>query len=457
MLEAFRKAFKIKDIRKKIGYTFLMLIVIRIGSQLPTPGVNGEYIKNFFAQNTGEAFNLFNAFTGGSFEQMSVFALSITPYITSSIIVQLLTIAIPQLEEMQRDGETGRKKIVAITRYLTVGLALIESGAMAVGFGRQGLLVKYNFVNAAIVVLTLTAGSAFLMWIGERITEKGVGNGISIVLVINIISRIPSDMKTLFDQFVKGKAIASACLAVCVIIAIILALVVFTVILQDGERRIAVQYSQKIVGRRSYGGQSTNIPLKVNTAGVIPIIFSSSLMQFPIVIASFLGKDNTDHCDIDGKDMVVDELCPPQLKDLNDCINKYGDEIEILKGIEIGQGIYRKKETEALLKKYDYDFVLGSLHNLENMEDFFFLDYKNYDIDELLTRYFDGLLELCQWGAFDSLAHLTYPLRYIVAREKINVDMNKYQDVCDAIFEELIKNDKALEINIPTFTIFQPK
>ena len=274
MLEAFRKAFKIKDIRKKIGYTFLMLIVIRIGSQLPTPGVNGEYIKNFFAQNTGEAFNLFNAFTGGSFEQMSVFALSITPYITSSIIVQLLTIAIPQLEEMQRDGETGRKKIVAITRYLTVGLALIESGAMAIGFGRQGLLVKYNFVNAAIVVLTLTAGSAFLMWIGERITEKGVGNGISIVLVINIISRIPSDMKTLFDQFVKGKAIASAGLAVCVIIAIILALVVFTVILQDGERRIAVQYSQ------------------VNTAGVIPIIFSSSLMQFPIVIATFLGKDN---------------------------------------------------------------------------------------------------------------------------------------------------------------------
>ena len=194
MLETFRKAFQIKDIRKKIGYTFLMLVVIRIGSQLPTPGVNGSYIKEFFAQNTGEAFNLFNAFTGGSFEQMSVFALSITPYITSSIIMQLLTIAIPKLEEMHKDGESGRKKIAAITRYLTVGLALIESTAMAVGFGRQGLLVEYNFVNAAIVVLTLTAGSAFLMWIGERITEKGVGNGISIVLVINIISRIPSDM-----------------------------------------------------------------------------------------------------------------------------------------------------------------------------------------------------------------------------------------------------------------------
>ena len=290
MLETFRKAFQIKDIRNKIVYTFLMLVVIRIGSQLPTPGVNSNYIKEFFAQNTGEAFNLFNAFTGGSFEQMSVFALSITPYITSSIIMQLLTIAIPKLEEMQKEGEDGRKKIAAITRYLTVGLALFESTAMAVGFGRQGLLVKFNFVNAAIVVLTLTAGSAFLMWIGERITEKGVGNGISIVLVINIVSRVPSDMTSLFDQFVKDKPIASAGLAVLVILAIIILLVVFVVILQGGERRIAVSYSQKMAGRKMYGGRTTNIPLKVNTAGVIPIIFSSSLMQFPIVIASFLGK-----------------------------------------------------------------------------------------------------------------------------------------------------------------------
>jgi preprotein translocase subunit SecY len=292
MLETFRRAFGIKDIRKKIGYTFLMLIVIRLGSELPTPGVNPTYIKEFFAQNTGEAFNLFNAFTGGSFEQMSIFALSITPYITSSIIMQLLTIAIPKLEEMQKEGEDGRKKIVAITRYLTVVLALIESTAMAVGFGRQGLLKEYNFVNAAIVVLTLTAGSAFLMWIGERITEKGVGNGISIVLVINILSRVPSDMTTLFDQFVKGKSLASGGLAVLIILAIIVAMVVFVILLQDGERRIAVQYSQKIAGRKTFGGRSTHIPLKVNTAGVIPIIFASSLMQFPIVIASFLGKGN---------------------------------------------------------------------------------------------------------------------------------------------------------------------
>ena len=292
MFKTVRRAFQIEDIRKKIFYTFMMLVVGRLGSQLPTPGVNPEYIKNFFAQNTGDAFNFFNAFTGGSFEQMSVFALSITPYITSSIIIQLLTIAIPKLEEMQREGEDGRKKIASFTRYLTVALALMESTAMAIGFGRQGLLQEYNFVNAAIVVLTLTGGSALLMWIGERITENGVGNGISIVLLINILSRVPSDLNTLFERFVKGKTIAKGGLATIIIAAIILVLVVMVVILQDGERRIAVQYSQKMQGRRTYGGQSTHIPMKINTAGVIPIIFASSLMQFPIVIASFLGKGN---------------------------------------------------------------------------------------------------------------------------------------------------------------------
>ena len=294
MFQTVRRAFQIADIRKKILYTFMMLIVIRIGSELPTPGVDPDFIQDFFAQNTGEAFNFFNAITGGSFEQMSVLALSITPYITSSIIMQLLTIAIPKLEEMHKDGEDGRKKIAAITRYLTVVLALIQSTAMAVGFGRQGLLKEFNFVNAAIVVLTLTAGSAFLMWVGERITEKGVGNGISIVLVINIISRIPSDMATLYEQFVKGKSLASGGLAALIILAIILVLVVFVIFLQDGQRRIAVQYSQKMQGRRMFGGQSTYIPLRVNTAGVIPIIFASSLMQTPILIATFLGKGDGD-------------------------------------------------------------------------------------------------------------------------------------------------------------------
>nr|WP_288555814.1 preprotein translocase subunit SecY [uncultured Mediterraneibacter sp.] len=292
MLQTIRKAFQIEDIRKRLFYTFIMLIVVRLGSELPTPGVNPEYIQGFFENQTGDAFNFFNAFTGGSFTQMSVFALSITPYITSSIIMQLLTIAIPKLEEMQKEGEDGRKKIMAITRYVTVGLALFESTAMAIGFGRRGLLEEYNFVNAAIVVLTLTAGSAFLMWVGERITEKGVGNGISIVLLINIISRMPDDFTTLFEQFIKGKTVAKGALAAVIIVAIILAVVVFVIILQDGQRRIAVQYSQKVQGRKMFGGQSTHIPLKVNTAGVIPVIFASSLMQMPVIIASFLEKGN---------------------------------------------------------------------------------------------------------------------------------------------------------------------
>ena len=292
MFKTLQNALKMKELRGRLIFTFLMLLVIRFGSQLPVPGVDPDYFADFFNGSNGDAFNLFNAMTGGSFENFSILALSISPYITSSIIIQLLTIAIPKLEELQQDGQEGRKKIAEITRYVTVGLALIQSTAMSIGFGRSGMFEHYTWYNVVVCVITLTAGSAFLMWVGERITEKGVGNGISIVLVINILSRVPSDMTTLFNQFVKGKSLASGGLAVLIILAIIVAMVVFVILLQDGERRIAVQYSQKIAGRKTFGGQSTHIPLKVNTAGVIPIIFASSLMQFPIVIASFLGKGN---------------------------------------------------------------------------------------------------------------------------------------------------------------------
>ncbi|MCI5620455.1 MAG: preprotein translocase subunit SecY [Lachnospiraceae bacterium] len=290
MFDTVRNAFKVKDIRKRLWFTFFMLVIIRIGSQLPIPGVNPDIFTSFFEGN--DAFNFFDAITGGSFIQMSIFALNITPYITSSIIMQLLTIAIPKLEEMQRDGEEGRKKITEITRYVTVALALIESIAMAVGFSKMGYLADNGILQIILVVVTLTAGSAVLMWIGERITENGVGNGISIVLVINIISRIPNDFGTLFEQFVAGKIPAKAVLAVVIIVAIIVAMVVFVVLLQGAERKIPVQYSKKIQGRRQVGGQSSHIPLKVNTAGVIPVIFAQSLMQFPVVIASILGKGN---------------------------------------------------------------------------------------------------------------------------------------------------------------------
>ncbi len=292
MLKTLRNAFKIEDIRKRIIYTFLMLIVIRIGSQLPVPGVNSQVFANWFASQGSDAFSFLDAITGGSFYQMSVFALNITPYITSSIIIQLLTIAIPKLEEMQKDGEEGRKKMTKITRYLTVALALIEGTAMAIGFGRSGYLDKFNAMNVIMVVAIMTAGSTVVMWIGERITEKGVGNGISIVLVINIISRIPADLSTLFEQFIAGKTVAKGALAGVIILAIILVTVVFVVILQDAIRKIPVQYSKKIQGRKQVGGQSTFIPMKVNTAGVIPVIFAQSLMQFPVVIATILGKGN---------------------------------------------------------------------------------------------------------------------------------------------------------------------
>lgn len=289
MLKTLQNAFKIKDVRRRIFYVFLMIVVIRIGSQLPIPGVDADYFKNWFASQSSDAFNFFDAFTGGSFTEMSIFALNITPYITSSIIIQLLTIAIPKLEEMQRDGEEGRKKMTAITRYLTIGLSLFQSIAMTIGFGNRGLIPDMNFLKAVVVVSCLTAGSAMLMWMGEQITEKGVGNGISIVLMVNIVSRIPSDLVTLFDQFVKGKTYARGGLAALIIIAIILVVVVLVLILNGGIRKIPVQYSKKMVGRKITGGQSSSIPLKVNTAGVIPIIFASSLMSFPVIIASFTG------------------------------------------------------------------------------------------------------------------------------------------------------------------------
>ena len=290
MLQTLRDAFKIKDLRRRIGFTFLMLIVVRLGSLLPVPGINGSAFSSLFA-DSDSALNFFDSITGGSFSSMSVFALNITPYITSSIIMQLLTIAFPKLEEMQRDGEAGRKKMTKITRYLTVGLALGESIAMAIGFGRSGYLVAFNAWYVILVVAALTAGSAVLMWIGERITEKGIGNGISIVLTINIISRIPSDLTKLYEQFMKGTTVPKATLAGIIIAAIIVALVVFVVILQSAERRIPVQYSNKIQGRRQVGGNSSVIPMKVNTAGVIPVIFAQSLLQTPIMLVQLFAKN----------------------------------------------------------------------------------------------------------------------------------------------------------------------
>ena len=308
MLETLKKAFKIKEIRKRLFFTLLMLVVVRLGCQIPIPFVDGKALSDLFAglaqsadgtrTATQDAFNFFSIFTGQSLEKMSIFALNITPYITSSIIMQLLTIAIPKLDEIQKDGEEGRKKIAETTRYLTVGLALIESTAMVFGFKNQGLFGDVNSLKGAhywIVIITcilaMTAGSAVLMWIGERITESGVGNGISIVLTINIISSIPSDVKNLFTQYLTGenRSKGEIILNALIISAILIGVVVLVVILQGAIRKIGVQMSQKVQGRRQVGAQQSNIPLRVNTAGVIPVIFASSLLQFPVVIYSFFN------------------------------------------------------------------------------------------------------------------------------------------------------------------------
>lgn len=293
MSNAVVSAFKNKQLRKKLLFTTLILIVVRFGSQLPIPEIDSAQISAYLKSTLGDSFSLLNSFTGGSFMQMSVFALSVTPYITSSIIMQLMTIVIPALEEMQKDGEDGRKRMAKITRYVTVVLAIIEGAGLAIGFANQGALgTDYTTFTIVTMIIALTAGAVLAMWLGERITESGIGNGISIILLVNIVSGMPGDFTSLYNQFMKGKQIGPALIAGCVIVGVVLAVVVFVIVLSDAERHIPVQYSKKMQGRKLVGGQQSKIPLKVNTAGVIPIIFASSIMQFPIMLQNVLKYEN---------------------------------------------------------------------------------------------------------------------------------------------------------------------
>lgn len=293
MSNAVVSAFKNKQLRKKLLFTTLILIVVRFGSQLPIPEIDSAQISAYLKSTLGDSFSLLNSFTGGSFMQMSVFALSVTPYITSSIIMQLMTIVIPALEEMQKDGEDGRKRMAKITRYVTVVLAIIEGAGLAIGFANQGALgTDYTTFTIVTMIIALTAGAVLVMWLGERITESGIGNGISIILLVNIVSGMPRDFTSLYNQFMKGKQIGPALIAGCVIVGVVLAVVVFVIVLSDAERHIPVQYSKKMQGRKLVGGQQSKIPLKVNTAGVIPIIFASSIMQFPIMLQNVLKYEN---------------------------------------------------------------------------------------------------------------------------------------------------------------------
>ena len=291
MFKTFINAFKVKEIRDRLLFTFICVLIVRLGSLIPAPAIRQDLFKEWIDKYQ-LSLGFLDTLTGGSFSQMAIFALNISPYINASIIMQLLTIAIPKLEEMSKDGEDGRQQLNAISRYLTIALAMIEGGAMAISFARSGYTVSggANFTEIAIIVLSFTAGTAFLMWLGERITQKGVGNGISIILLINIVARLPQDLETLIKRFVTGaSSVLIGILAAIAIAAIIILMVVLIVLLQDAERRIPVQYAKKLQGRKMVGSQASSIPLKVNTSGVIPVIFAMSLMQFPVIISSFFG------------------------------------------------------------------------------------------------------------------------------------------------------------------------
>ncbi len=288
MFTTLRNAWKIPELRKKILFTLFILLIYRLGNAVPVPGVNVAALHNYFEQSLSNTIlGLYNMMSGSAFSQATVFALSIQPYINASIIIQLLCIAIPALERLSKEGgEEGKRKIERITRYTTVGLGLLMGFAYYVMLNNYNLLNETGFLPGLVIVLTFTAGSAFVMWLGEQITEFGIGNGISIILFANIISRVPSGVGTLFGMFTGGQWLA----AIGILVGMLL-LIVFIVFITNSERRIPVQYAKRVVGRKMYGGQSTHLPIKVNMSGVLPIIFAQSIASLPATIAAFAGKE----------------------------------------------------------------------------------------------------------------------------------------------------------------------
>lgn len=281
MLETLRDALKTQEMRKKILFTLVMFLIFRIGSHIPVPGIDKAQIAALIEQISLLGF--FDTISGSALTNVSIFAMSITPYINASIIIQLLTVIFPRLEAIAKDD---RKKIVEYTRYLTVVLGFIQ--AIGLSFGLRSALTDTSFMSISIIVLSLTAGTACLMWIGEMITEKGIGNGISLIIFAGIVSRIPGGIAYLIEYAKQG---AMNILFILIFLVLALAAIVFVIIVNQGERRVPVQYAKRVVGRKMYGGQSTHIPIKVNSAGVIPVIFAMSLMFFPGTIASFFPEN----------------------------------------------------------------------------------------------------------------------------------------------------------------------
>ena len=284
MISTLRNAWKIPDLRKKMLYTLLMIVIFRLGTFIPVPGLNASVLQTLVEDNGNNLFALLDSFSGGSFSNATIFAMSITPYINSSIILQLLTVAIPALERLSKEGEEGRKVIAKWTRYVTVILAFIQ--ATGLYFGLKGAVENPGILSYIVIVLTFTAGTAFLMWLGEQITDKGVGNGISMIIFAGIVSSVPSMIYGMYQNYLADAINIWGIIAIAIFAVVMVAFVVF---ITDAERRIPVQYAKRMVGRKMYGGQSTHIPIKVAMAGVIPIIFAMSILAFPSTIMSFTG------------------------------------------------------------------------------------------------------------------------------------------------------------------------
>lgn len=282
IVKTLAQALRVPDIRKKMLFTLVMLVIFRLGSCIPVPGIDRAQLATYFDSATG-LFGLFDLFSGGAFQNFTIFALSITPYITASIILQLLTVAIPRLEALAKEGNEGRKKIAQYTRYLTVVLALVQAIGMTVGLFRSAVVDK-TFFSYAVIVLTLTAGTAFLMWLGEQINENGIGNGISLIIMAGIVSRMPTSV---YSTILKLKDGTVSVISVLLFLVFAIIVIVGIIEVQQGMRKIPVQYAKRVVGRKMYGGQNTHIPMKVNQAGVIPVIFSLSILQFPLTVGTF--------------------------------------------------------------------------------------------------------------------------------------------------------------------------
>ncbi len=287
----FQNIFKIPELKKRILFTLALLIVYRIGVHVPVPGIDSVALATFFKQAEGTIFGIFNMFSGGAFEKLSVFALGIMPYISASIILQLLTVVIPHLEQLKKEGEQGRKKITQYTRYSTVVLSIIQGFGISVGLesmsapGGAPVVLMPGWAFRLMTVITLTAGTAFIMWLGEQITERGVGNGISLIIFAGIVVRLPVASVNTVRLLSTGEM---GIFAVLILVVLMIAVVGFIIFVEQGQRRIPVQYAKRVVGRRMYGGQSTHLPLKINTSGVIPPIFASSIIMFPATIGSFV-------------------------------------------------------------------------------------------------------------------------------------------------------------------------